>query len=100
MFFNNQQCIVLNIRDLTEQHSMHASSAQIKQLISVINAQVNELKESQSHIEKISTKIIAKIASDQIKSSELINKLQEIRCESKFTQLSACCMQAFVDTNY
>ena len=79
---------------------MHASSAQTKQLISAVNAQVNELKESQSHIEEISAKIIDTIASDQIKSSELIKKVQEIKNESKFTQLSACCMQGFVDTNY
>ena len=62
---------------------------------------MNELKESQSHIEEISAKIIDTIASIQITGSEqLINKVQEIRSESKFTQLSACCMQGFVDTNY
>ena len=38
VIFRDQQCIVLNIRDLTEQHTMLASSAQTKQLISAVNA--------------------------------------------------------------
>ena len=52
VIFENRECIVLNIRDLTDQESSFASRAKIKQLNDVIEMQASEIKDSLIEIKR------------------------------------------------
>ena len=58
VIFDNRECIVLNIRDLTDQESSFASRAKIKQLNDVIEMQASEIKDSLIEIKRKSGQII------------------------------------------
>jgi len=49
---------VLNIRDLTDQESIFASSAKIKQLNDVVDLQTSEIKDSIIEIKRNSDEIV------------------------------------------
>ena len=52
VIFDNRECILLNIRDLTDQEIVFTSKAKIDQLNHVIDLQTSEIKESLTEIKR------------------------------------------------
>ena len=87
VIFNGKKCIVINVRDLTEQDGLFSAKEEIKNLHQTVDRLSAELIDPIQTINEETQKLLEKTKTTSESNNRLIRSFNKIKSKAKYTQL-------------